>query len=372
MLVNKPLVFLSIILFLSFHLHAQVSEVNDQKDFILSGQVIDSKTSQPIPLAEIFISGTTKGCISDQNGYFNLKVPFFPCTLVADHVSYDSFITALDGSKNNLEILLKSTVVSIDEIKVTGKSNRKRNLRFFYSHFIIKHKNKIEILNDSVLYFKSDKKEFIAYTNEPLIIINKILGYKTKLTIKKFQVTRAKYPNGPRLKLKSPSGSDYLQILGVYYYEDLKTNSLQEMLTYKKNRRLRYFGSERHFLKSVYQGNSKQQGFQLEIFPKNQNLKGIRKIENFDLGFGGKNFFFDCDSIKVTYRFGKGRYPYNYSLQDQTSSPSSEVSTIYRSNAFFTLRENGTTPDVNMIVVGPMTSVKNLANSLPMDYDPFQ
>jgi len=371
MLVYRLFVFFLVPFFLIIQTQAQISEKVEQQEFILTGQVIDSKTKKPIPLAEIFISGTTRGCISNQNGEFNLKVPFLPCTLVADHVSYDSFITPLDGSKNKLEILLKSTVVSIDEVKITGKSNRKKNLRFFYANFLRKDKNKIEILNDSVLYFKSDKKEFIAYTNEPLIIINKVLGYKTKLTIKRFRVIRPAYPYGPKLKLNSSVGSYNLQILGVYYYEELKTNSLQEMLTYKKNRRLQYFGSERHFLKSVYQGNSKQQGFQLEIFPKNQDLKGIRKIENFDMGYGGINYFFDCDSIKVTYRFGKGRYPYNYSLQDQTSSPNSEVSTIYRSNAFFTLRENGTTPNVNMIVVGPMTSVKNLANSLPMDYDPF-
>ncbi|MDB4584775.1 hypothetical protein N9164_16610, partial [Draconibacterium sp.] len=153
--------------------------------------------------------------------------------------------------------------------------------------------------------------------------------------------------------------------------EPLKTNSLKEMLAYEQNRRLYYFGSDRHFLKSVYHGNSKQQGFQLEIFPKNQNLYGIRKVENFYTGFAGKNFIVDCDSLKVTYRYGKNRYPYTYSLQNKSTSPYLEVSTIYRSNVIFTLRENGTSPDVSFIITGPMTSVNNLANSLPMDYDPF-
>ena len=59
----------------------------------------------------------------------------------------------------------------------------------------------IEILNDHVLYFKSDKKEFIAHTNEPLIVVNRILGYKMKLIMKKFRVIRTEYPNGPKLKL---------------------------------------------------------------------------------------------------------------------------------------------------------------------------
>jgi len=300
-----------------------------------------------------------------------VKVPFFPCTLVADHVSYESFIKPFNGCKNNLEILLSPGMFSIDEVKVTGKSNRKKNLRFFYSHFIKKDKNKIEILNDSVLYFRSTKKEFIAYTNEPLIIINKVLGYKTKLTMNRFRVIRTEYPNGPKLKLNSVKGEDYIQISGFYFYEELKTNSLKEILAYQKNRRNRYFGSDRHFLKSVYNDNSKLQGFQWEVFPGNRDLKGIRKVENFDTGFTGKNFIVDCDSLKVTYSYGKNRYPSNYSLQGKSKNPSFEVSTIYRSNVIFTLRENGTSPNVSFIVTGPMTSVNNLANSLPMDYDPF-
>jgi hypothetical protein len=346
-------------------------EKTNQKEFVITGQVIDSSTNSPISLAEIFISGTTRGCISDQDGQFNLKVPFFPCTLVADHVSYESFIVSLDGNMSKLEISLKPKVVSIDEVLITGKSNRKKNLRYFYSRFVGEDKKKIEILNDDVLYFKSDKKEFIAYTIERLIVVNRILGYKMKLIMKRFRVIRTKYPNGPKLKLNSHIGQDYVQLSGVYFYEELKTNSLQEMLSFEQNRRLRYFGSDRHFLKSVYHGNYREQGFQLEVFPGNRDLKGIRKVENFNTGFAGRNFIVDCDSVKVIYKYGKNRYPYNYSLQNESSSPNLEVSTIYRSNVIFTLRENGTSPNVSFIVVGPMVAAKNPANSLPMDYDPF-
>ena len=114
------------------------------------------------------------------------------------------------------------------------------------------------------------------------------------------------------------------------------------MLSFEQNRRLRYFGSERHFLKSVYHGNYQEQGFQLEVFPGNRDLKGIRKVENFNTGYAGRNFIVDCDSVKVIYKYGKNRYPYNYSLQNESSNPNLEVSTIYRSNVVFTLRENGT------------------------------
>lgn len=360
------------VFFTSFQSFAQNPKSSTQEELTLLGQVFDSETKQPIPFAEVFISTTTRGCITDQNGVFNLKVPFIPCTLVADHVSYDAYIAPLDGSLNKLEIQLSPRVIAVDEVKITGKNNRKRNLRFFYSHFIKEQRGKIKILNDSVLYFKSDKKEFVAYTNEPLIIVNKLLGYKTKLTIKKFSVTKAEYPNGPKLHLRSSQGNHFFQIEGVYYYEELKINSLQEMLTYEKNRRMRYFGSERHFLKSVYHGNAISQGFQMEIFPANRNLNGLRKIKNPHAAFAGKNFYMDCDSIRVTYKFGKGRYPYKYSMQNKTAITNKETSMIYRLSSFFTLRENGSSPDLSLTINGPMTSTNNLANSVPLDYDPFK
>jgi hypothetical protein len=146
----------------------------------ISGIVTNSETGKPIPHVEVFISGTTSGCITDSLGIFNLKIPFVPCTLVADHVAYKSFIKTVENDISKLKISLTPSNYTVDEVTITGKNKRKRNLRFFYSHFISENKSEIKILNDSVLVFKRDKMEFIASSNEPLIIINQLLGYKIK------------------------------------------------------------------------------------------------------------------------------------------------------------------------------------------------
>lgn len=351
---------------------SQLLAQNTTKDIVLKGTVISAETQKPIPHAEIFISGTTVGCISNTDGEFSLKVPFIPCTLVADHVSYESFVLPFTGKQKELNIELQTKLVSIEQVKVTGKNNRKKNLRYFYSHFIRKNRNRFKVLNDSVLYFKSDKEEFVAYSTEPLIILNKILGYKTKMTIERFRITRNETPFGPPLNLNSNYGTFNLELLAYYFYEDLKPGSLKEKLTYTQNRRLRYFGSERHFLKSVYHGTTFAQSFTLEVFPNNRNLKGFKKVENFETGQMGKNYIIDCDSICVTYKYGQNRYPYNYSLVDKSKMPLYETSTIYRSNKIFTLRENGTSSNISFTIRGPMTSTDNVVNILPMDYDPFQ
>ena len=115
---------------------AQEIKTSINKKQFLSGNIIDTKTLKPIPHVEVFISGSTSGCITDSLGNFNLKIPFFPCTLVADHVAYESFITTLEKQKEKLKIALSPSLFSISEISVSGKNKRKRNLRFFYSRFI--------------------------------------------------------------------------------------------------------------------------------------------------------------------------------------------------------------------------------------------
>lgn len=353
-------------IFAAIYLQAQ-----SNKNQIITGQVFDSKTKKPIPHAEIFISGTTSGCISDSLGNFVLRVPFFPCTLVADHVAYESFVKPLINNNTELKIELSPSNFEINEVSITGKNKRRKNLRFFYSQFLLNTKKKIEIPNDSVLYLSRSNKEFIAYTNEPLIIINHELGYKIKLTIKRFSVIKSEYPNGPQIPLKSVIGTNYIRSTGYYYYEPLETNSPNKIVEYQQNRRTHYLGSLRHFMKSIYSNTHQQEGFTLNIYPNNRKLEGVKSVKHFDNGTAGRKYIIDCDSIKVTYTFGKGRYPYTYTMLEKSNNFNSELTTIYRSNYIFTLFENGISPDFDFVVSGKMANINFIANSLPQDYSPF-
>ena len=62
MFVTKLLTIFSLTLFLFSQLQAQTPEKTNQKEFVITGQVIDPKTNTPISLAEIFISGTGAEC----------------------------------------------------------------------------------------------------------------------------------------------------------------------------------------------------------------------------------------------------------------------------------------------------------------------
>jgi hypothetical protein len=369
----KSLLFIFIfqIIFIPKTQAQELNTSNNKKQF-LSGNVIDSETLKPIPHVEVFISGSTSGCITDSLGNFNLKIPFFPCTLVADHVAYESFITPLEKQKEKFKMALSPSLFSINEISVSGKNKRKRNLRFFYSRFIKENKNKLNILNDSVLIFDRTKMDFKASTKEPLIISNNYLGYNIKAIIEKFHVYCVDEPNGSKISLNSTKGGDIIQLSGYYYYEPIKTSSHEKMDLFEKNRRLNYYGSYRHFLKSIYDENPGQQGYEMEFFLNDTDLstiklfeKGIKSSESDQV----KNCLFTGDSIKITYIFDDNKFPINIENLSHQNYFDTKKSIIYPSKESFQIRPNGTSPNVNFIIQGAM-SPENFTNSLPEDYEP--
>jgi hypothetical protein len=122
---------------------AQEKATSKNKESSLYGKITDSQNQLPIPHVEVFISGTTSGCITDSLGNFKLKVPFYPCVMVAHHVSYESYIKPIEKPEVNYKIQLNPLNISIKEIDVSAKNRRKKNLRNYYTHFKKDVRNKI-------------------------------------------------------------------------------------------------------------------------------------------------------------------------------------------------------------------------------------
>lgn len=67
-----------------------------QNTSTLAGTVIDSVTTNPIPLASITIAGTTFGASADSNGFYMIPgVPKGMQTVLCRHIAYDSTATTL-------------------------------------------------------------------------------------------------------------------------------------------------------------------------------------------------------------------------------------------------------------------------------------
>ena len=333
----------------------------------IGGKVVDSETKLPIPHVEVFISGTTIGCISDSLGIFKLKAPYFPCTLVADHVSYQSFIKPLNTA-NQLNIELSPSVFSINEINVSGKNKRKKNMRFFYSHFIPEHKNQIKILNDSVLVFQRDKMSFKASSNEALIVVNSFLGYKIRVVLEEFKVIALDGPNGKQIALNSIDGGEVMKVTGFYLFEPLDDKFPDKKAYYQKNRRTTYYGSYRHFLKSIYDKAPEKQGYEIEVFPAEEEA-AFYQIASANDTNNSQEFVILAEKLKVNYHFDDNDFPIAQENIGDRFSFNLRQSFIYPTKKPFIIRENGTSPRLTFVIDGLMVT-KSFANSLPEDYVP--
>ncbi|WP_297098113.1 carboxypeptidase-like regulatory domain-containing protein [uncultured Draconibacterium sp.] len=333
----------------------------------ISGRITDAETNLPIRHAEVFVSGTTVGVITDTLGNFSIKVPFMPCTLVADHVSYESYIQAIENQQQ-LDIELVPSNFSLDEVSISAKDKRRRNLRYFYDHFLGESPEKTKVLNDSVLVFQRDKMQFSATSNEPLLVENNYLGYRIKVILDEFKVIVRDGPNGKQLALNSPNGGDVIQLKGYYYYEPLEVEQPSKTDYFAKNRRLSYHGSYRHFLKSIFDNNPGEQGYEIKIFPEEQKA-AFYLIENEELSSQAKEYIILADKLEIHYRFDEDDYPIPEEFLHDRFTYSQRNSVFYPVKAPFLIRSNGTSPNLNFVIDGAM-KVSNFSNSLPEDYTP--
>ena len=103
----------------------------------ITGIVLDSLTQEPLPMATVYVNGTTLGTITDSDGRFALKEISFPATVVFSFVGYQPKALDLDRNPGKLTIELSTNDV-LPEIVVSGKKNRidKVNLDYFKTMFL--------------------------------------------------------------------------------------------------------------------------------------------------------------------------------------------------------------------------------------------
>ena len=99
-----------------------------KKNFLLSGEIVDSANGERIPFATIRVEGTSKGVLTDQNGHFALEnVPADTATIMISYIGYHTKEIGLEPKKDNapLHIELKQQSVGISEVFIYGRKDDK-------------------------------------------------------------------------------------------------------------------------------------------------------------------------------------------------------------------------------------------------------
>ncbi|MES2428907.1 MAG: carboxypeptidase-like regulatory domain-containing protein [Bacteroidota bacterium] len=241
----KYLLALLTVLILRFDTRAQAT-------YTISGTVKNTK-GEALQAATVFIAGSEKIMSTDLHGGFHFNVKSGIYQLVVTIVGYDPLkkTVIVDNKDEILDIKLNEHETMLNEVVIGGKISKKRKeqLDLFISYFIGKGVNSkdCKILNPELLKFTEDQVSLMATSSDFLIIENKALGYRIKYLLQFF---RAGYR------------SRNFIYDGDYNFEPLIGTPEQQTI-WENNRKLAYQGSMMQFLRSMYAGTARNEGFLL-------------------------------------------------------------------------------------------------------------
>lgn len=248
-----------IILSVSILLTFFVPNLSAQNIFkgVIKGKVVDDSTNAPLPGANVFVASSTIGTASGNDGKFQItNVPYGIHQIVASFIGYTPLIETIDmtdTTEKEIVFRLKPKNFQLSPVVVEGNEPEewKNNLKKFITQFFGKTPNaeQCKLLNPEVLDFSFDEETsaFTATVREPLIIENKALGYRLYYYLKYFKETDKRF-----------------QYYGVTKFEQLESDSPEEIKQWKINRQNTYYGSRRHFFYSLFHKSAEEEGFKVK------------------------------------------------------------------------------------------------------------
>ena len=246
----------------------------------ITGKVVRANSKSPISQASVFLSNSSFGTISKNDGTFALNnVRPGQYTLVITAIGYQDYtkVILLDSETINVDVELLAKSIELREVTIStsSKADWQRNFEQFKTEFIGSDKNArdCEIINQDVLNFtyRKSKKILEAYADDFLIVENRALGYRVKFLVKDF---------------KSDGISGIISYSGQRLFEELPAKESQKK-KWRFKRDEAYYGSAMHFYRSLYKDKLDQEGF--EVYKIHRELNPNRapddviqkKIERF-------------------------------------------------------------------------------------------
>jgi TonB-linked SusC/RagA family outer membrane protein len=92
---------------------------------VISGEVTDKNTKEPLPGVTVLVQNSKTGTVTDINGKYSLNLPAGNTTLIVSYIGYKSQTVSVQG-KTNLNILLEEEAKGLDEVVVVGYATQKK------------------------------------------------------------------------------------------------------------------------------------------------------------------------------------------------------------------------------------------------------
>lgn len=233
-----------------------------QHNGTIFGKIIDNKTAQPVPFATVFLSGTSIGTQSGEDGSFMLNpVPKGKYDLTISCLGYQltSIQIAFDGAdrKLNIRLLPQAKVLKEIEFKVKASAYRRYRSEFkrtFLGQTFNSGKCTIINLDDVDFGYDEEGRVLTASCDKPIIVENRAIGYRMYYLMSMFKLD---YRTG------------YYSVSGIPRFEPLRTKKSGELKSWLKQRDRSYNGSMNHFMVSLKYSCLAENNFSIFLLEKN-------------------------------------------------------------------------------------------------------
>jgi len=232
----------------------------------ISGKVVNDETGLPLAGASVYFNNTSIGTSSNAKGEFSFNsVDLLNTDLIVTSVGYDILVLKLDVSTLNGKYFLcrlKIKEVQLKEVLVLSDTKRRNWLAVFKRNFlgITEEASRSTLLNENDIYFTRgrDKNTFNAYSDTPIVIVNRMLGYKVYFQLIEFSFDQY-------------SGR-------TYFYGFTRYEELGDKKRWTRNRRKAYLGSSLHFFRALIKNQLLQEGYDIYIL-KAVKLEGSSPMD---------------------------------------------------------------------------------------------
>lgn len=344
-----------------------------QTIFTVTGKVIDAETKAPLQAASVFAQNTTVGTVTDASGNFIIKLYSGGYDLAVSYTGYQTYsrrISSAEDADKSLVIELKQKEKSLEEVAVKSSNEVKDGWQkygvFFTEHFIGKTANSKQciIKNPEALkfYFSKKRNRLKVLAAEPVLIQNQALGYNIKYTLDSFVYD---YSTSTNL------------FTGYPLFEEMATTELNQLQTWHNARLKAYNGSILHFMRSVYNQQLKEQGFEIQFLIKVNGADSAIKLTNF---YGAINYSKDDTTqvvefspnqqdMAVLYKNEKPDTDYLSANDDAPKDFELSIVNITPSQNI-AIEQNGFYYDQNDIIATGYWAWEKAGDMLPYDYRP--
>ena len=339
--------------------------------YIIAGKIIDATTKTPMQAASVFAQNTTMGTATDAEGNFKLALPNGGYDLAITFTGYQTEtkrITTADADNKNIVIELKQKEKSLEDVVIRSTNEVKDGWQkygdFFLENFIGKTENSksctIKNKDDIKFYFSKKRNRLKVLATAPVEIVNEALGYNIKYTLDSFT-----YEYNTQVSLYT----------GYPLFEEMQSANEEQRVKWNNNRLLAYNGSLLHLMRSLYNKQLNEEGFEIQFLVKINDkdtaitLKNIYAAVNYNKDDSTQTVEILPNQPAVAIIYNKEKPEQNYITVNPEEPAKFQLSVLlFTPKESVIIEQNGYYFEQTSLTTNQYLGWKKMADMLPYDF----